>query len=374
MARIFLYIVAAIITLAVLGMLAYRAFEPSIIRFAFVPGDAFSAQTPDPKPDYSLAANWVARPDQAQSPAKAVPPGFTPAPRPAVDVFYVGPTTYLQRARWNAPLADAQANERLVTVARHQASVFNGVGDIWMPRYRQATFGSFLTTKPDGLQALNLAYGDVLAAFDVFIAQRPAARPFILAGHSQGSLHLLRLLKDRITGTPLKGQLVAAYVVGWPVSIEADLPALPDIPMCQAPEATGCLLSWQSFGVPADTKAIRAAFDATPGLSGKAKAGTRMVCVNPLRWWADGQAAAASANLGALPFAEPGQAMQDLQPAIAGATCKDDGFLHLSSSPGAPFRTLVTPGENYHVYDYTLVWANVRANAERRVEAALMPR
>ena len=52
-----------------------------------------------------------------------------------------------------------------------------------------------------------------------------------------GPGHLLRLLteqKDR-----LKDRLVAAYVVGWPISTTADLPAL-GLPACQSDGAITC--------------------------------------------------------------------------------------------------------------------------------------
>ncbi len=78
-----------------------------------------------------------------------------------------------------------------------------------------------------------LAYRDVLAAFDVFLAAQPAATPIILAGHSQGALHLSRLLIERRAA--LKGRLVAAYVVGWPLSVSADLPAT-GLPPCNPPD------------------------------------------------------------------------------------------------------------------------------------------
>uniref|UniRef100_UPI0013D36B38 DUF3089 domain-containing protein n=3 Tax=Pseudomonadota TaxID=1224 RepID=UPI0013D36B38 len=67
-------------------------------------------------------------------------------------------------------------------------------------------------------QALDFAYRDVLAAFDRFL-EEAGNRPIILAGHSQGALHLSRLLVDRVAGKPLAKRIVAAYVVGWPVSI-----------------------------------------------------------------------------------------------------------------------------------------------------------
>ncbi|MCZ3230209.1 DUF3089 domain-containing protein, partial [Acinetobacter baumannii] len=85
---------------------------------------------------------------------------------------------------------------------RGQASVFNEAGAIWAPRYRQATFGAFLTDRKAAEEALQLAYGDVQAAFDRFLDEIGPDRPIILAGHSQGALHLTHLLKDRIAGTP----------------------------------------------------------------------------------------------------------------------------------------------------------------------------
>ena len=33
------------------------------------------------------------------------------------------------------------------------------------------------------------------------------------------------------------------------------------------------------------------------------------------------------------------------------------------------FTKFVLPGNNYHVYDYALFWADVRADAERRLRS-----
>src|SRR3546814_15279414 len=89
----------------------------------------------------------------------------------------------------------------------------------------RSTFGAFLTSEAAAGQALDLAYRDVLTAFDQFVTEIGPDRPIILAGHSQGALHLTRLLKDRVAGTPLATRLVAAYVVRWPVSQPRALPA-----------------------------------------------------------------------------------------------------------------------------------------------------
>ena len=149
-------------------------------------------------------------------------------------VFYVSPTTFLRRDRWNGPIDDRDQRRWLRVFASSEASAFNGIGAIWAPRYRQATFGAFLTKAPDSAQALDLAYGDVLRAFDSFVAQIPASRPIILAGHSQGTVHLMRLMRERVAGKPIARRIVAAYLVGWPISTVTDIPAL-GLPACAAP-------------------------------------------------------------------------------------------------------------------------------------------
>src|SRR3546814_3458382 len=68
---------------------------------------------------------------------------------------------------------------------------------------------------------------------------------------SQGSLHLMRLLRDRIAGTPLSRRIVAAYLGGWPVSLEADIPAL-GLPACTKAGEARCVIAWQSYAEPAE--------------------------------------------------------------------------------------------------------------------------
>ncbi len=132
-------------------------------------------------------------------------------------MFFVTPTAYLGRDRWTMPFDDAATNARLALYLRGQASAFNGVGQVWAPKYRQATFGAFLTAKPDAARALDFAYADVVRAFAAFVAAVPPGTPIVLAGHSQGSRHLLRLVAEHVAGTPLAKRVVAVYAVGWPV-------------------------------------------------------------------------------------------------------------------------------------------------------------
>ena len=142
----------------------------------------------------AAAAGWIARPDIADDPSRWLPTGVAAevGERGAV-AFFIHPTTYLERDRWNALIDDRASQSRAELFVRSQASAFNNVAEIWAPRYRQAAFGAFLLNNSDATKALGLAYGDVLAAFDQFIATSPADRPSFWRAHSQVSLHLTRL-------------------------------------------------------------------------------------------------------------------------------------------------------------------------------------
>ena len=231
--RRFLGCIALLTLIVVAAAFAFYQFGDRVLTSAATPVGHFAPPPKADGPDYADPANWLARPGaDGPSPAEWQPdladgsPGPPPVLRPrTVATFYIHPTTYLNRDKWNAALIpDATSEGRTQTFVRSQASVFNSVSEIWAPRYRQAAFGAFLLNNRDASQALDLAYRDVLAAFDAFLAAQPADKPLILAGHSQGALHLSRLLVDR--RAELKGRLVAAYVVGWPLSATADLPPM----------------------------------------------------------------------------------------------------------------------------------------------------
>jgi len=369
LARRFLGCIALLTILAVIGAFLFYQYGASFLVKQATPKGHFAAPPPsDSGPDYADAANWVARPGKGPNPAKWRPDDAdgTPAPPPILRprdaaTFFIHPTTYLERDRWNAELVpNALSEGRTQTFVRSQASAFNDVSEVWAPRYRQAAFGAFLLKNADATQALDLAYRDVLAAFDVFLAAQPAGKPLILAGHSQGALHLSRLLADR--REVLKNKLVAAYVVGWPLSATADLPLMGRT-ACVRPDEIGCILSWQSFAEPANPALVMDAWVGTKAANGIVRQRRDMVCVNPITGTAGG-AAPSSANLGTLiPSADYSTAT--LAPGQVGAHCEDGLLLVSGNLPTA--GGFVLPGNNYHPFDYALFWGSIRADAARRL-------
>jgi hypothetical protein len=366
-ARRFLYVIAILIGLLLVAGIGWSLFQDRLMRMAFVPSVPFAAMSDATAPDYARPAAWLARPGLRDNPSQYGPPGFGPTTTPRAAIFYIPPTTHLAKDRWNAPIDDKDANERLALFARSQASAFNAIGAIWAPRYRQATLGAFLVaTDPRSIQAIDFAYRDVAHAFDAFLAANPVG-PIVLAAHSQGSLHLLRLLREKVAGRPLARRIAAVYAIGWPISVTADLPAL-GLPACSKAREAHCILAWQSFADPADPRLIDAYFDATTGYAGLPRKGTKMLCVNPINGERDGKAGRLS-NWGSLvPHADFRGA--DLKDGVIGALCSPQGLL-LIGDPPTGFDRYVLPGNNYHVFDYALFWGSIRKDAEERVTTML---
>jgi hypothetical protein len=363
-ARRFLMVVFVLTLLAVAGAFAFFQFGNQVLIKQAVPKGHFVAGAAGGGPDYGSPANWVSSPASADNPAAWLPDGLQQSDPSNAASFYIHPTTYLYTDRWNAPLLPGGDSEfRTHLFAQSQASAFNGSGEVWAPRYRQAAYGAFLLNSGDARKALDLAYGDVARAFDQFVKEA-GDRPIILAGHSQGALHLERLLRERIAGKPIARRVVAAYVIGWPISRTADLPAL-GLPACAAPDQSGCILSWLTFGDPANPDLVLNSYQGSAGLTGAKRKRDDLLCVNPLTGKPD-SAAPPQANPGTL---VPTQDLQSatLEPRRVGARC-EKGLLIVSGDipPLGPF---VLPGNNYHVYDYALFWAAIRQDAQRRLAA-----
>jgi hypothetical protein len=368
-ARRFLLVIFILTLLAVAGAFAIYQWGGRVLVESATPRGHFEAAKAGTGPDYARHELWIARPDMDPSfnPAEWRPAGFPPpraSPKPAA-AFYIHPTTYLRTDRWNAPLRDFDGDWRDRLFVQSQASAFNPVADVWAPRYRQAAYGAFLLRSEDARQALDLAYSDVSVAFGEFLRQS-GDKPLILAGHSQGALHLIRLIHDH--KTELKGRLIAAYVVGWPISTAADLPSL-GIPACRVPDQTGCVLSWMSFAEPANPSLILNDWSKTEGPNGEKRRREDILCVNPISGRINGSAPPQD-NPGTLvPSADFTTAA--LVKDAVGAHC-NTGLLILDGDVPR-MGPYVLPGNNYHVYDYALFWWPIARDAFRRTEAWKKP-
>ncbi len=376
MARKFLYFIAFCIALVIGGRIAYELFQDELAQIALVPSADFAPITPLDANAYEDPALWFSRPGIGVSdPARWQPPlaeGAEPtAPAatkdPAFAVFFIHPTSFINRTSWNAPIeggGDPEAERIARIYLRGMASPFNAASEIWAPRYRQATMGAFLTNSAEADQAIKAAYADVLEAYRYFLASVDPGTPIVLAGHSQGALHLKRLLAEEVRGSPVADRLVAAYVIGWPVSVQHDLPAM-GFPACAVPDQAGCVISWSSFAEPADPASVLNIYATSTALDGEEPGKSPILCTNPLTGQFGGTAPA-GANLGTL-VPEDSMEKGELVPGLVPARCDKRGLLLIGPPP--EMGSYVLPGNNYHVYDLPLFWANTKADVIRRTEA-----
>src|SRR3954469_25729833 len=99
-ARRFLGFVFVLTLLIVAGAFAIYQWGGDVLLKSATPQGHFEAAAAGSGPDYSNASNWIARPGIANDPSKWLPDGAVAAADGAA-VFYIHPTTYLERDRWN---------------------------------------------------------------------------------------------------------------------------------------------------------------------------------------------------------------------------------------------------------------------------------
>lgn len=306
-------------------------------------------------PDYSNLQYWAAHPDK-RDPSDSVPAPLKASyhPNTNVDVFFVHPTTYLDSNRpygWSASLNDYKTNLQTdYPTLLNQASVFNEAGRIFAPRYRQAHIKSYTpNNKVDtgyAMAAFELAYQDVKKSFEYYLEHYNNGRPIIIASHSQGSTHTIRLLKEFFDGQPLSKKLVVAYVVGIPVD-----PAIyTSLKACETPNATGCICSWRTFHEGYVTEFVK-------------KEKFTAIVTNPLSWSNTITNVDRFQNTGAVLYN-----FNKIIPNVAGAT-NHKGVLW-TEKPHF-FGSFLYKTENYHIADYNFYYLSVRKNVAERVNSFL---
>ncbi|WP_213954413.1 DUF3089 domain-containing protein [Variovorax sp. dw_954] len=284
--------------------------------------------------DYKADASWLCRPgrtdacsrDQIATRVEAdgrrtIEP-FQPAAAPAIDCFYVYPTVSRERTM-NSALAATQAERE---VANQQFARFASRCRLYAPLYRQLTLHALVTTvfgerlEEEG----DVAYADVKAAWQDYLARDNQGRGFVLIGHSQGARWLTRLIREEIDGQPVQSHMVSALLMGTNLAVPkgADVGgAFQHVPLCRKLTQTGCVVAYASF------RAESPPPDRT--LFGKVAApGQVAACVNP--------AALAGGEGALMPYFSSG----DVD--ITGVPSRVTSWLKNGDKLGTPFVT--TPG------------------------------
>ena len=299
------------------------------------------------QPDYSKLQNWAAHPlkkDPSDSLPIKLAQGYQE--KQLADVFFVHPTTYMDPKKpngWSASVKSVEINISTdFTTILNQASIFNEVGAIYAPRYRQAHISSYYpVSKLDSVKALaafELAYQDVKQAFDYFLANYNQNKPIIIASHSQGSTHAKRLLKEYFDGKPLSKKLVVAYIVGMAI----DPKDYAYIKACTTPIETGCICAWRTY-----KEGYTPPFVAIEKFTS--------IVTNPLTWSSNQTVVDRKANEGSVLYN-----FKKITPNVAGAI-NHNGILWTPKPKF--FGNFLYNTSNYHIADYNLYYMSVRKNA-----------
>ncbi|HWT12135.1 MAG TPA: DUF3089 domain-containing protein [Allosphingosinicella sp.] len=224
------------------------------------PAWAQQAEAPAPAPDYGDESAWLCLPGRADSCGRPLPTtalnangyGSTgqvaPAADAPIDCFYVYPTI----SRDPTLNSDLEPGIEEQAAAAVQFARFASICRPFAPMYRQVT----LTALPrafagqDLTANSNIAYEDVRAAWRHYLSERNQGRPFVLIGHSQGTVHLIRLLAEEIEGHPEAGRMLSALLIGYNVEVPQGAAvggSFRQTPLCTAVGQTGCVVSYVSF-------------------------------------------------------------------------------------------------------------------------------
>ena len=366
-----------------------------------------AAQAPAPAPavptgtiDYADAANWLCLPGREDGCSRALPTttlnanGYgpvgqaRPAASPAVDCFYVYPTV----SRDHELNSDMNAGPEEQAVIAVQLARFASVCRTFAPLYRSAT----LAMIPRAMQGqdvsanFNLAYGDVVNAWRHYLAHHNQGRPFVLIGHSQGTIHLSRLLAEEIEGKEAAGRMLSAMLLGYNVEVpegQAVGGTFRSTPLCTRAGQTGCVVTYVSF---------RATNPPPAGaLFGRsARAGHTIACTNPASlaggsapldsYWFTASPPAQGAPAIAWSSAGPPPTPYLRTEGLASATCVHDGqtgylAVSVNADPGDPrtdnipgdvyFAGTILPGWGLHLVDVNLAQGDLIRIVEAQARA-----
>jgi DUF3089 family protein len=222
-----------------------------------------AAQAPQAAPavvDYAADASWLCRPGRQDACARPLPTvalnanGYgsvgqvVAAQDPPIDCFYVYPTVSRDR-ELNSDL-DPGPEELGTTYV--QFARFASICRPFAPLYRQVTLAA-LPRAVAGDRLLGptaLAYGDVLAAWRHYLRHDNRGRPFVLIGHSQGTIHLVKLLAEEIEGSEAAARMLSALLIGYNVEVpEGQVVGgtFRRTPLCTRVGQTGCVVTYVSF-------------------------------------------------------------------------------------------------------------------------------
>ncbi len=309
--------------------------------------------------DYSQASSWVQ----------------IPAITKDVDTFYILATEYIvssfeEGAPDYAEVGNPEMKQSAPVEYDAHASAFQDSTNVFVPYYRQSGLrhaGEVWqeTGTIDGAIS-GTPYEDITAALDYYFENYNNGRPFIIAGHSQGSAMSKYVLKNYFKEHPeYYERMVAAYLIGYAVTKD-DLEECPYLKFATGESDTGVIVSWNTEGPKNAEEKVSTAVLLPNAIS-----------INPLNWKLDDTYAPASENLGSyMPNEKTGK--NEITDVGADAqVIPERGVIvtHAESEPApaeiAEIANAFFGPDGRHASDYSYFYNNIKDNVAKRVAAYL---
>ena len=296
-----------------------------------------------PKTDYSLAESWIVRQENGQKP---------------VDVFHLVPTSWLggSDGRLISSVSDEQYRAQAEFNFNLQASVYFGVCNLFAPHYRQLEPYYCVSLSPDERMERESRepLEDVYAALDYYFAHLNCGRPFILSGHSQGTILMIRVLADYMRRRPEEySRMVAAYVPGYSITRDY-LRENPHLRFAEGADDTGVIISYNTEAPTHE------------GINPVVLPGA--VAINPVSWSRGYERAPKEQSRGSVIKGR-------FIPQYADAQIEEGtGRLVCTTAEPRRLHSNFFPDGIYHMHDFGLYFYDLRRNAETRIEKYLSER
>lgn len=295
--------------------------------------------------DYSIASNWL-----------SIPATLSP-----VDIFYLYPSSW-KKLNASDPMICEIDNPMMLQTApmqfEKQATAFETVGNVYAPFYRQGDAATVLAL-PSAEQAIlvgGIPTTNATAAFDYYIKHFNNGRPFILVGHSQGSVVLSNILSGYMKENPTVYQkMIAAYVIGCPIT-SAYLAQNPHLKFAEGPDDVGVIISYNT-----EAPNISIVNPVLSGLIGNV--------INPITWTSDETIATTAQGLGS--FMPDSAGVFRKVPQYADARIDIAKGVLICSTAGALGAGDGGPNGIYHTFDISFYYYNLRQNAANRANIFL---
>ena len=300
-------------------------------------------------PDYSRDECWYQIPEITKG----------------VDTFFVYPTEYMASNEGDPGYASLDNPEMLEGVKfdhMAMASAFEESTNLFMPYYRQA--GMFYVGKVgresgDPFKAIaSTPYDDVIAALGFYFENYNGGRPFIIAGHSQGSVIVSIVLRKYFKEHPeYYKRMVAAYAIGFSITKDY-LEANPHLKFASGESDTGVIVSWNTEG-PKNVETNASNIVVLPNA----------ISINPLNWKRDETYASAEENLGSLVLdAETNTLHIADSDADAQVVLRRGVILTHTNYEQTADPNFFGP-QGFHECDYMLYYNNIKDNVAKRIKA-----